>query len=298
MNIRRLCLLTSITIAASSYLTVQESHACSPIPPSGPARTVGEVGPEPLLITFEDEPNLVDAAGNKVATLEVVPDSRLEGLEFDGSSFRYFKPVEPLSEGRYRYRGLYSESKLTVTGTASTIPSTGTSQGLTLHFGSGEDDVALQEMGCGGLAHVGCGGGSHGLTITLEGLGEQNANSRPSNYLLNFTTEDGTKISRFTAMNSYAPTLDIHYLPGVDSLAEQSLCIRMAGVSFAGEIGEEVDLGCIDPNDTEDERVQNSFATNQDQSEGCTTSSRPRSVPTMFLLAIMLGISRMRRRAL
>ena len=250
---------------------------------------LGETGPMPLIVSTLASVRLEGDEGKIFDLEEVEPPEGLQGARGAWvGELRYFRPKEPLADGKYWATDTQ--------GVAFTVNSVFASQLLPDAFEAelswyiGSDGIIDELAGCGDPTR---------LTITIKSpkttitsFGEPQVHML--NYIVHFSSDDGLELSRFIRSDSNGRGGDLELsfddsFP-VSGVPTQKICIKVAGVTRNGEVGPENDLGCINPDNTSDSRITDNSGV------GCSTSSNTKSIPVMMIFALVFGATRLSRR--
>jgi hypothetical protein len=273
---------------------VPAAAACSLRSASDPASVSVESGPMPLIVSSIPELVLTRNDGQEVALVPFQPDEALVGAKTAyGEALHFFKPAQPLAQDTYFTNDFFIPSFEVTTSSVTSSEAKEVSADLALYIRDESTGLNLFE------GFAGCGDHST-LTISLLHAKED---IQPldgfvlsfTNYLVQFSAEDGTQFSRFVRASSLSPELLFYdNFDEVGGLASQALCIQIAEVTQEGTVGPHSDLGCVDPNDINDSRAVNPNLS----AVGCSASSNPKSVPVMLIFTFIFGAVRLGRHRL
>lgn len=249
-------------------LPARDAWPCSLAPGVDGPVLRGPVGPNPLLFTAEATAELSTELGAPLSVQAVPgPDPLAGARDIAGRPLAYFRTSEPLAEGTYRWAG----APFTVSSSASdAVPRVGDRGHLELVLGSPDNEV------CGDVS------------LLLIDLLELRADEAPEAlFLVRFERSGGASFSRLVNLSErFEATPRLRFFHGfaeTGHLSREKLCVQIAGVSAAGEVGAPLALGCVDPNDEDDPRVSRA------EGAGCTTTGGRGEISGLWLLGGLLG---------
>ena len=273
----------ALAVAIAIWISPAPASACSLAPEPETGGPMGEVGASPLLVAESDAPELSGPSG-PVEIEPFVPASELaDSRGRDGGPLGFYKPKAPLAPGEYSF----DRGRLSFTVTASktaVVPDLGADPALDLYI-SGESEPG--PMSCGG-ATSSCGN----LRTLVVGLGTASHDpAAPPTFLVALSRPGGAP-SRMLVANRFGggARTELMFCGASGEIdLESALCVQVSGVSFEGDVGPAVDLGCVDPEDEVDRLVRRG-----DGIGGCNASGHSTGSPALGLMLVLFVILRRR----
>ncbi len=269
--------MTTLVLLAALSGSPSKAWPCSPVPGVDGPTIAERVGLSPLIVSVDPNATLTSSVGREVPTTSVAPPAALRGaLGARGEALLYLQPSTPLRDGEYRA----GNARFTVSSsTTDEIPDLGARAKLELHLGD-ED----QGGECGDLSV---------LIVDLQDLPP--TSFEDALFVVYFERSDGSQFSRLVNQSQrYEASVRLRFLYAFAEsghLREEKLCVKVAGVSTAGAVGDSLDLGCVDPTSAADPRVF------RPESSGCSASPKGGGISMVWLLAGFLLWGRARRRS-
>lgn len=255
--------LIIVFAAFATGLLPQPAHACDPVALTSTGLNARYSGALPLLAA--DDPDLELEGPSGLVELEVVeaPPGLEDAVGGYGQALTWLRPAAPLAPGTYQtWQGAFVVS-------ASPPPRPELSNAAHVDWRENDDGPSFES----------CMGADCGYDRWIE-VRDPTVQAEPEVGRILIRIEGASGEDRILAATDASWTgIDITRLDDRFGMGAGETCFYARAVHWDGELGAERNLGCLEP-----------------AGGGCRGLGRTRSVPTLGLLCLGLGLGWLRRR--